>query len=74
MLSKLLVLTTSMLVVFLPKAQAGFVQRLLKEEPGTNMNTLNLQEYYGRLKREDDEDMIDNNSEAYLTMLLSYEY
>jgi len=47
------------------------VTRLLKEIPGDNMNTKNLQEYYGRISWPDNSV---NNSEAYLTMLVSFDY
>ena len=51
----------------------GFVQRLLRNDPKHDFNTHNLQEYYGRFSFADS-DSVDGSSQAFFTMLLSYEY
>ena len=48
----------------------GFVSRLLDEDPGEAMRSMNLQEYYGRV----DQPQRGGVSKTFLTLLLSYEY
>lgn len=59
-----------MLLSVTAMVNAGWVSRLLHKDPKDNMNSANLQEYYGRIQWPDNEAY----STAYLTMLVSYEY